>query len=70
MKPVILIAITALGLWFNWRHMKKALQQISEKNAKEPSAFKRFFNYPMTVAWYGYLFAFFVGLTANNLIFK
>jgi len=69
MKAVLLIVITLVGLWFNWKHLKKALAQISEKNKVEPSATKRFFNYPLTVVWYGYLFAFFIGLTANNLIF-
>lgn len=70
MKAVLLIAITAAGLWFNWRHMKKALNGITEKNKTEKSGFSRFMNYPMTIAWYGYLFAFFIGLTVNNLIFK
>lgn len=70
MKALILILITAIGLWFNWKHLKKALAQISEKNKVESSGFKRFLNYPMTVVWYGYLFAFFIGLTVNNLIFK
>ena len=70
MKPIILVAITLAGLWFNWRHMKKALAQIADKNKAEASSFKRAMNYPLTVAWYGYLFAFFVGLSTNNLIFK
>lgn len=70
MKAIILIVITLGGLWFNWKHLKKALGQIAEKNKAEASGFKRFMNYPMTVVWYGYLFAFLVGLTANNLIFK
>ncbi|HSQ43258.1 MAG TPA: hypothetical protein VLM37_13340 [Fibrobacteraceae bacterium] len=70
MKAIILILITLVGVWFNWRHLRKALHQIGEKNKTEPSSFKRAMNYPLTVVWYGYLFAFFVGLTVNNLVFK
>lgn len=70
MKAIILIIISAVGLWINWRYLKKALSQISEKNKAEKSGFQRFMNYPLTVVWYGYLFAFFIGLAVNNLIFK
>jgi len=69
MKACLLILISIVGLWFNWKHLKKALAQITEKNKAEPSFAKRVLSYPLTVIWYGYLFAFLIGLSVNNLIF-
>lgn len=70
MKAILLIVITLIGFFVNWRYLKKALAQIAEKNKLERAGYKRALNYPMTLVWYGYLFAFFAGLTLNNLVFK
>lgn|GEM_PF-524626 len=69
MKAVLLVSITLVGIFLNWRYLRKALRQIKEKNAQESNALMRALNYPLTVVWYAYLFAFFVGLSVNNLIF-
>lgn len=69
MKAALLVLITLVGIYLNWRYLSKALKQIKEKNLQEKNALMRALNYPLTIVWYAYLFAFFVGLSVNNLIF-
>ncbi len=65
---ILIVLSTLVGLAISAWYFRKNLLQIRARNKSEPSAFKRFGNYPLTVVWYLYLFAFFIGLTVNNLI--
>lgn len=65
---ILLVLSTVVGLLASYWYFRKNLTQIRQRNQSEPSVAKRFFNYPLTVLWYCYLFVFFIGLTVNNLI--
>lgn len=69
LKIILLIIVTLAGLAACSFYLKKNLVRIALKNKTEASPYKRVLNYPLTVIWYGYLIVFFIGLTANNLIF-
>ncbi|HHX15581.1 MAG TPA: hypothetical protein GX724_05410 [Fibrobacter sp.] len=69
MKIILLILVTLAGITLCGFYLKKNLVRIAVKNKSEASPYKRALNYPLTLIWYGYLIVFFIGLTANNLIF-
>lgn len=68
LRTSIILLASVVGLFFTWRHFKRNLALIKVRNQSEPIAWKRAMNYPMTVAWYGYLAALCVGLTINNIL--
>ncbi len=65
---ILIVLSTIAGLAASLWYFRKNLAQIRLRNQNEPSALKRFGNYPMTVLWYSYLIVFFIGLTVNNLL--
>ncbi|NLG38338.1 MAG: hypothetical protein GX545_00200 [Fibrobacter sp.] len=68
MKIILLIIVSIVGLGLSILYLRKNLVRIAEKNKSIDSTGKKVLNYPLTILWYGYLIAFFIGLTVNNLI--
>ena len=67
-KIILLIIVSIVGLGLSILYLRKNLVRIAEKNKTLNSTGKKVLNYPLTILWYGYLIAFFIGLTVNNLI--
>lgn len=67
MTYVLIILVSILGISLSIYFLRKNVIRIKEKNKTEPKAYKRGLNYVLTGLWYGYLLAFFIGLTLNNL---
>ncbi|HOG68700.1 MAG TPA: hypothetical protein PLT31_03160 [Fibrobacteraceae bacterium] len=67
-KIILLIIVSIVGLGLSILYLRKNLVRIAEKNKSIDSTGKKVLNYPLTILWYGYLIAFFIGLTVNNLI--
>lgn len=68
LKALLLIVVSIAGLGVCIIYLRKNLVRIAEKNKTLNSTGKKMLNYPLTILWYGYLIAFFIGLTVNNLI--
>jgi len=68
LKAILLIVVSIVGLGICILYLRKNLVQIAKKNKTLNSTGKKALNYPLTILWYGYLIAFFIGLTVNNLI--
>lgn len=67
---IVLLIVSLVGMAISFLYFRKNLRHIAEKNATEPSSFKRVMNYPLTVIWYGYLLIFFLGVFVNNVFFN
>ena len=69
MKILLLIAISAVGLWYNakatrhWWTIQKAHLPVA-------SDIFGWVGVGFSVPWYLFVFAFFAGLTVNNTIFR
>jgi undecaprenyl pyrophosphate phosphatase UppP len=68
MAAILVVLSSIAGLALSWYYLRKNWAEIKKKNESETSEWKKRYNYVWTTLWYGYLFAFFVGLTVNNLI--
>ena len=66
-KIAILIIASVGGIAFTVRSARRAWTELRAKPSHAAS--DKFFNYPLMVVWYVFLFAFFGGLVVNNLIF-
>lgn len=69
-KALLLILIGGAGFWFSLKHLRRSVVDIQGKPKGSHRLEDKFFNYPLTFLWFGYLLLFFAGLIANNLIFK
>jgi len=67
MKALLLILASLIGCFFVIRGFLKNIKEIKTKPAHTSS--DKYFNYPVMVLWYLYLFIFCLGLIFNNLIF-
>ena len=69
MKVLFLIALSAIGLWYNWR---AATQWWAGQKTHLPktSDVMGWASVGFSVVWYFFVFAFFIGLTVNNTIFR
>lgn len=69
MKVALLLAVSAAGLWYNWKstrawwaHQKTVLPQ--------PKDLFGWVSVGFSGLWYAFIFVFFVGLTVNNTLFR
>ena len=70
LTTIILLLISLAGITISFLYFRKNLRHIAQKNATEPSSFKRAMNYPLTIIWYAYLIIFFAGVFINNVFLK
>ena len=69
MKIALLIALTALGMWYNWkatRHWWAVQKQHLPKGADIAG----WIGVGFSGIWYLFVFIFFAGLTLNNTLFR
>lgn len=69
MKIALLLALSAVGIWYNarsthawWSHQKTVLPKATDIYGWVGVGF--------SALWYGFLFVFFAGLTLNNTLFR
>lgn len=69
MKVLLLISLSAVGTWYNlkavkhwWEHQKTRLPT--------PSDISGWGGVALSGLWYFFVFAFLIGLTVNNTIFR
>lgn len=69
-SSILIVLVSIFGLGLSVFYLKKNLIRIALKNKSIDKPAQKVLNYPLTLLWYGYLIAFFIGLTLNNLVFK
>ncbi|MCB9495356.1 MAG: hypothetical protein H6686_00525 [Fibrobacteria bacterium] len=69
MKILLLLALSAGGIWYNFRATRHwwALQK---QHLPEASDIAGWANLAFSGVWYAFLFVFFAGLTLNNTLFR
>jgi hypothetical protein len=69
MKVLLLIVLSAVGLWYNWRAARHwwAGQRTHMPKGSDIGGW---LSVAFSVVWYLFVFAFFIGLTVNNTIFR
>ena len=68
-QALVLIVIGAAGIWFTGRHLRRHVVEIRARKGTVKTS-ELFFNHGLSLLWFGYLLAFFVGLIVNNLLLK
>jgi len=69
MKLLILLPISAIGIWYNVHSIRSwwAMQRV---NMPKSSDFYGWVGVGFSTLWYLFIFVFFAGLTLNNTIFR
>ncbi len=70
MKIALILLVGLAGLWFTAKQLRKNVLEIKAKPRGSHRLEDKVFNYPLMVAWFGYLLVFFGGLIVNNLIIR
>jgi hypothetical protein len=69
MKILFLVALSAVGLWYNWRAAR--LWWAGQRtHMPRSSDIAGWVSVGFSVVWYFFVFAFFIGLTVNNTLFR
>jgi hypothetical protein len=68
-QAFLLIAIGGAGIWFTGRHLKKTWVEIRARKGTVKTS-ELILNNGLSLLWFGYLMAFFVGMIVNNLLLK
>jgi hypothetical protein len=68
-QAILLILVGGAGIWFTVKHLKKNWVEIRTRKGSVKTS-DLVFNQGLSLVWFGYLFAFFVGLIVNNLLLK
>ncbi len=69
MKILFLIALSLLGLWYNWKATRH-WWSIQSKHLPTSADIGGWIGVGFSGIWYLFVFVFFVGLTVNNTIFR
>lgn len=68
-QALLLVAVGGAGIWFTGRHLRKTWREIRARKGTVKTS-DLILNHGLGLLWFGYLFAFFVGLIVNNLLLK
>ena len=68
-QAILLILVGGAGIWFTMRHLKKNWVEIRARKGSVKTS-DLILNQGLSLVWFGYLLAFFVGLIVNNLLLK
>lgn len=68
-QAILLILVGGAGIAFTARHLRKIWVEVRARKGSVKVS-DLIFNQGLSVLWFGYLFAFFVGLIVNNLLLK
>ena len=69
MKVLLLLVLSALGVWYNWRATQHWWAVQKTRLPKTSDVFG-WVGVGFSAVWYLFVFAFFVGLTVNNTVFR
>ena len=69
MKILLLLLLTAGGVWYNWRATQHWWAGQRERLPGSSDVFG-WVGVGLSAAWYAFVFVFFVGLTVNNTLFR
>jgi len=69
MKIALLVVLSALGLWYNWKATRHwwAVQKL---HLPQVSDIAGWVGVGFSAIWYVFVFVFFAGLTLNNTVFR
>ena len=68
-QGLVLVLIGGLGIWFTAQHLKKSWREARARRGTVKTS-ELVMNQGLSLLWFGYLLAFFVGLIVNNLLLK
>lgn len=69
MKILLLLVLSALGVWYNFRSTRHWWTTQKTRLPQRTDVFG-WIGVGFSAAWYAFVFVFFVGLTVNNTLFR
>ena len=69
MKIALLIILSALGIWYNWKATRH-WWSIQKQHLPTGADIAGWFGVGFSGIWYVFVFVFFAGLTLNNTVFR
>lgn len=69
MKIAILIALSAVGIWYNWKATRH-WWAVQKRHWPATSDVMGWAGVGFSGLWYFFVFVFFAGLTVNNTLFR
>jgi hypothetical protein len=68
-KILLLLVLSALGIWYNWRATRHWWQAQRTRLPKSSDVFG-WVGVGFSALWYVFVFVFFLGLTVNNTLLR